>query len=150
MLAPLLTHPESAGPDNTSTRKLTPPLIGELVLTHLGKQALPLIKGVGELAPPLTWGVWSQQSRLTNLATIKAHIQGLELIHPNSYAIYDLLKGTILQIHNHRISMIWGNNKITERNLSEGPLLMVYQKPEAMNLTKNTLHNERLQVKLLG
>lgn len=27
---------------------------------------------------------------------------------------------------------------------------MMYQKPEALNLTNNSLHNEYLQVKLLG
>ena len=39
----------------TKTRELTPPLIGELPPTpHLEKLVLPLTKGDGKLAPPLT------------------------------------------------------------------------------------------------
>lgn len=33
---------------------------------------------------------------------------------------------------------------------SEGPVLMPYQKPEALNLTNDSLHSKHLQVKLFG
>lgn len=36
--------------------------------THLGKVALPLTTGVGELGLPFTWGKWSWQPDLTNSA----------------------------------------------------------------------------------
>ena len=45
----------------------------------------------------------------------------------------------VLQNQSHRISMILGNNKISERNLSHGLVLMVWQKPEALSQTNNSL-----------
>lgn len=35
-----------------------------------------------------------------------------------------------------------GNNKISERCFSEGPEMMVHQKPKALTLTINALHNQ--------
>lgn len=49
------------------------------------------------------------------------------------------MKGSDLQNQSHRISMILGNNKISERNLSHGLVLMVWQKPEALSQTNNSL-----------
>ena len=46
--------------------------------------------------------------------------------------------------------MTQGNNRISESSFSEGPVLVVYQKPEVLNLTNNLLYNEHLQVKLFG
>lgn len=37
--------------------------------------------------------------------------------------------------HNPRISMTQGNSRIAERCFSEGPILMLYQKPETLNQT---------------
>lgn len=81
-------------------------------------------------------------------------------IHPgfcvdtsNISQIYDLLehmKGPALQNHSCRILKTRGNNRIFESSFSESPVLMVYQKPGAFNLTNNLLHNEYLQVKLFG
>ncbi|KAK7814978.1 hypothetical protein U0070_024321 [Myodes glareolus] len=60
------------------------------------------------------------------------------------------VNGPILQNHSCRNSMTQENIWISERSFGEGPELMVCQKPEAPNLNNNTLHNERLQVKLFG
>ena len=60
---------------------------------------------------------------------------------PNIYPIFDLLervKGLALQDHSYRIFMTWGNSRLSERRFSEGLSLMLYQKPEALNLTSNT------------
>jgi hypothetical protein len=46
----------------------------------------------------------------------QAQIQGLELIHPNIYLIYEFLehmKGLVLQKQSCRISMAQGNNRIS-------------------------------------
>ena len=58
------------------------------------------------------------------------------------------VKRLALWNHRHRISMIQGNSKISEMNFGESPVLMVYQKPEALSMTNNTLHNEYLHVTL--
>jgi hypothetical protein len=53
-------------------------------------------------------------------------MQGLELVHPNIYSIYELLedvKESALQIQSCRISMRQGNNRISERSPSEHPVL---------------------------
>lgn len=41
-----------------------------------------------------------------------------------------------------------GNSRTYERRFSECPVLMVSQKPEALNLSSTTIYNEYLQVKL--
>lgn len=72
------------------------------------------------LAPALTWEEWSWRSGWINSAVIHARIQDLELSHPNIYPNYDLLecgKGLILWNHSFRISMTWGNIRITNRNV---------------------------------
>ena len=43
------------------------------------------------------------------------------------------------QNHSHKISVTWGNSRIAERSLSEGPVLMLQQKPGAMNQINNSL-----------
>ena len=55
-----------------------------------------------EMAPPFTrevqesWPWWCgcrRVGQLTNSVTTQAQIQGIELAHPNIYAIYELLEG---------------------------------------------------------
>lgn len=46
--------------------------------------------------------------------------------------------------------MTQGNCRISKRTFIEVAVLMMYQKPEALKLTNNTLNNEHLQVKLYG
>jgi hypothetical protein len=48
-------------------------------------------------------------------------------------------KGSVLQIQNYWISMTQGNNRITERHLSEVPVSIEKQKPEASNQTSDSL-----------
>ena len=63
---------------------------------------------------------------MTSSATTQ--IQGLELSHPSIYPIYELLecmKGLDLQIQSCRISMTQGNSRISERSLTEDPVLLV-------------------------
>lgn len=43
-----------------------------------------------------------------------------------------------------------GNSKISERCFSEGSEMMVHQKPKALILTINALHNQYLHVNLFG
>lgn len=45
----------------------------------------------------------------------------------------------MLSNYSHRMTMIQGNSRISERNFSEDPVLMVYQKQEAFNQTKNSV-----------
>jgi hypothetical protein len=50
------------------------------------------------------------------------------LVHPNIYSIYELLehvKGPVLKNQSCRISVTQGNNRISERSLSEDPALIV-------------------------
>lgn len=48
--------------------------------------------------------------------------------------------------HLHDLS----NSKILERCFSEGPEMMVHQKPKALTLTINALHNQYLHFNLFG
>ena len=41
--------------------------------------------------------------------------------------------------HSHRNSVTTGNSRGSQRKLSEGPVLMVHQKPEALNQTNNSV-----------
>ena len=79
------------------------------------------------------------------------HTLDSELAYLNTYPIYDLpdcLEGVVLLNHSHRISMTQGNSRISDRNMGEGPVLMVDQKPEALNLTNNSFYSEHFQIKL--
>ncbi|KAL6033887.1 hypothetical protein STEG23_019606 [Scotinomys teguina] len=83
---------------------------------------------------------------LINSGTTQVQIQGYELAHPNIHSIYELhesVKGLVLQTQGCRISTTQGNNRISKRSPREDPGLMVYQKPEALNL-----NSEHLQVKM--
>ena len=94
---------------------------------------------------------WSQYPRLNNSATSQAHIQGTVLNLLNIYTIFDLLehmKPLVQWNHSNGISMTQSNSRIFHKRFVLCPVLMVYQKPEALNLTNNTLHNEHLKVKL--
>ena len=82
------------------------------------------------------------EAQTNQLSYPQAHIQGFELVYPNIYSIYDLLecvKGPVLRSHSHRISMTQGNSQVSKRSLGEGPVLMVYQKPETLNQTNDSL-----------
>lgn len=66
-----------------------------------------------------------------NSATIQTHIQGFQLAHPNIYLpIYDLL-GCIKGL------ALW--SQLSKRSFDEGPVLMVYKKPEASNQTNDSV-----------
>lgn len=54
-------------------------------------------------------------------------IQGSELAHPNIYSIDELLEhinGLVLQVQNFKLPMTQGNNRISRRYPSKGPLLI--------------------------
>lgn len=92
-------------------------------------------------APPLAWAVL-EICKLTSSATTQVQIHGLELAYPNIYLVYELLehvKGLVLQNQSCRISMTQDNSKIPERSPGEDPVLMVEQKPETSDWTKDSL-----------
>jgi hypothetical protein len=80
---------------------------------------------------------------LTNSATTQAQIQSFGLDHAVIYPIDELLELSC------RISMTQGNNRMSEKSLSEDPVLVEQQKPEASKCTM-TGCNEHLQVKMSG
>ena len=87
---------------------------------------MPWLGSTGELT--LDGVAHWRAGRLTSLATLKAQIQGFELVHPNIYPIYDLLecvKGPVFQIQSCRISTTHGNHRMSEKSLSEDPVLKV-------------------------
>lgn len=87
-----------------------------------------------------TFGLWDTDPGLTNSATIQAQIWHFESVHPNIYPTYELMelmKELVLQNRSCRISKTLGNNRIPERSLSDGPVLVACQKPETLNQTKN-------------
>jgi hypothetical protein len=59
-------------------------------------------------------------------------------IHP-VYKLLEPVKGLVLQIQSCRGSMTQGNNIIMERSPGEDPVLMMQQKPEALNQTSDSL-----------
>ena len=64
---------------------------------------------------------------LTRSNTSQAQIQDFELAHPNIYPIDELLeymKGLVLQIQTHRVSMTYSNKWISERSSSEVPVFI--------------------------
>ncbi|MEJ1278319.1 hypothetical protein NN561_009241 [Cricetulus griseus] len=127
------------------------------------KCPLSLATAMGEMVPPLTiqvveltlWyrcrrdgpdphlsGAVPVRLRLVSSAITQAHIQGFELAHSNIYSICDLLervKGVVLWNHSLGISMTQGNSRILEKTFCEGPVLMMYLKPEALNHTNKPL-----------
>ncbi|ERE80351.1 small conductance calcium-activated potassium channel protein 2 [Cricetulus griseus] len=59
-------------------------------------------------------------------------LQHCGLVHPNIYPIYDLLefvKGPVLQNENCGISVTQAHSRISQMSFSEGPVMMVYQRP---------------------
>jgi hypothetical protein len=77
--------------------------------------------------------IWLQEHendlahKLTNSHSSQAQIQGSGMAQPNIYPINELLeymKGPVLQIQNHRISMTQGNNRISQRSPSGIPVLI--------------------------
>lgn len=58
---------------------------------------------------------------------LSPQIQGFELTHSSIYPTDELLecvKGPVLRIPNYRISMVQGNNRISERSPSEDSVLI--------------------------
>jgi hypothetical protein len=63
-----------------------------------------------------------------NSAATQAQEQGFELAHPNNYPMDKLLelgKSVFLQNQICRISIVQGNNRMSERNPGENPVLIV-------------------------
>lgn len=101
---------------------MTHPLLG-----HHGRSG-PNDKGAGELVVSLTEMGGRQKPGLTNSVITEAQTQGLESAHLNIYPISELLehgKGPALRHNSYRISSTQPNNRIYERSLSEGPVLML-------------------------
>lgn len=67
---------------------------------------------------------------MTSSATTQNHILGLGLAHPNICNLLEGVRGLVLHNDNRRTYMTWKNNRISKRSLDEGPVIMVYQKPE--------------------
>ena len=66
----------------------------------------------------------------------------LVLALPNMYPmqyLLEFLKGLVMWNNTGRISMTWGGFGISERSFGEDPVIMVYQKPEALNQTSDSL-----------
>lgn len=89
------------------------------------------------LGSACTWEGQSQhRPRLINSAATQAHILCFKSAHPNIYSICDLLKcmkGLVLWKHSLRISNNRSNSRILKRSFSEGLVLILYQKPGALN-----------------
>lgn len=71
------------------------------------------------------------------------------MTHSNIYPIYDVIKcmkGLVLWNHNCWTSISQGSHWIFHRSFSEHPVIMVHQKPEALNQTM-TYCNKHLKVK---
>ena len=64
----------------------------------------------------------SQQADISD--TSQAQIQDFELICPNISELLEYMKKLVLQIQSYRISMTQGNNRISERNPNEIPVLL--------------------------
>ena len=62
------------------------------------------------------WCSYERAATLTSSDTNQAQIQGSGMAQPNIYPINELLeymKGPVLQIQNHRISMTQGNDRVS-------------------------------------
>lgn len=98
-----------------------------------------LVGGVPERSPWRGWcrrGWCRRARRLTNSAATQTQIQGSELAHPNVYSTCELLehvKGLVLLIQSCRISMTLCNSRRSQKSASEDPVLMIQQKPEAVD-----------------
>lgn len=82
--------------------------------------------------------------RLTNSVTTETIIQYFESAHPNIYPIYkwlECMKILVLKNHSLSISNTKGNSRIPKRSFNEDPVLIVYQKPKALNHTNKSLHS---------
>jgi hypothetical protein len=99
---------------------------GELTLplTSLSTAWSEVARAVLESSP------WSCRCRragwLTSSDTSQVQFQGAALAHSNIYPIYNLpdYKGLVLKIQSCRISMTWGNIKISRRSPHEDPALI--------------------------
>jgi hypothetical protein len=78
---------------------------------------------LGELARTVHESWWAKKS-----GTIQAQVQGFKLAQANIYPMYEILEFVnelALQIQSSRISMTQGKNRLSEKSLSEEPVLMV-------------------------
>lgn len=98
---------------------------------HLAKLAPSLTTGLGQLSPLLTWEKCFQKAGLTNSVANQAHIQGSELAYPEIYTILDPLEcvsGLILKKRSSGHPWLGETARyLSEKNVSCGPVLMVYQ-----------------------
>jgi hypothetical protein len=69
--------------------------------------------------------------------TTQVQIQGSEMAHSKIYRNWKWLGG-----RKGEISMTQGNKRITGRSPNEDPVLMVSQKPEILNQTKDSFASE--------
>ena len=98
-----------------------------------------VVRVAGELAPR----VWEQESwQADQVKCLLGPDPVLKLANLNIYPIYDLLepmKERVLQIQSCWISMTRGNSRISERSLSEVPVMIKQQKLEVSNQTCESL-----------
>ena len=67
----------------------------------------------------------------------QAQIQDFELVHPIIYSIYELLdhiQVVALQNQSGRITVTLGTSRMSNKSLSEGPVLISWHKLEARGL----------------
>ena len=87
------------------------------------------------LEAPERWGA-------DQLGSSQAQGQGSELAHPNIHPIctpVEHRKSPVLQMQSFVISTAQGNIRISGRSPGEDPVLMVEQKPEVPNHTRDSL-----------
>lgn len=88
---------------------------------HGCSRADPDGEGPGEQALLLAWGgAFSAEALNDQFSYIQAHIQSFELAHPN--ILLEYVKGLILWNQSCKISMTWGNSRISERRFGEGSI----------------------------
>lgn len=75
---------------------------------------------------------WEKESgALTSSAAPQTQILDFELAHPNICPIWELVERmTGHEEHSFGISLTQDNSRISGSSFGEGPVLMVYQKPE--------------------
>ena len=71
-----------------------------------------------------------QWTRPTGSDTTQTHIFGIGLAYLNIYDLLECMKELVLTIDILRNSMILSNSRISKRSFSEGPVIMVCQRPE--------------------
>jgi hypothetical protein len=112
---------------------------GELSLPPAnGGIGRPSQSSAGELALV----VWKRESQRADQLSYqpRSQIQGFELTYPKIYIICELLqlvKWPVLLIQGYTISKTQ-SNKITRRNPSEDPILVMSQKPETSKQTSES------------